>query len=473
MSFTLIAMIGVPILLVLFVVMFAANQYKKCPSNKILVIYGKVSGPRSSKCIHGGGAFIIPLIQDYTYLPLQPITLSVDLRSALSKKNIRVNVPSTFTVGISTDPDIMTNAAERLLNLDEKGIAEQANDIIFGQLRQVIATMTIEEINTDRDKFIGEVKTNVDNELNKIGLSVINVNIVNITDESGYIEAIGQKAAAEAVNQANVDVAQQNRSGETGVALATREKEVGVAEQVAQSAMGQKEAEKTQRVRVASLNADIARGENESLALIADTNANLAEKEAEATRRGDVAKANAQKAVFEAEKDKEVARLRSQELAKQEVEKQRIEVEAEAQAEKTRRIARGDADAILARYMAEAEGTQKVLEAKAEGYRMLVESCGDAKSAATLLLIEKMAEVVAIQVEAIKNVKIDKITVWDSGNNNSGEGGAVAGFLKDFSKMTPPLHEIAKQAGISLPAFLGSLNEETTLASLEESSEEK
>ncbi len=458
MSFTLMAMIGVPVLLLIFASVFIANQYRRCSSNQVLVIFGKVGGDKSSKCIHGGGAFIIPLIQDYTYLSLDPMIINIDLKGALSKKNIRVAVPSTFTVGISTKSDIMHNAAERLLDMKPEQISEQASDIILGQLRQVIATMTIEEINTDRDKFIREVMDNVESELNKIGLSVINVNVINITDESGYIEAIGKKAAAEAINQANVDVAQQMRHGEVGVATALREKEVSVAEQKAQSEMGKKDAEKTQRVRVASLQADITKGENESQALIAGTNAELAEKQAEATRRGEVAKANAEREVFEAHKAKEVARLQSTELAPQEVEKQRIELQAEATAEQTRRIAKGEADAILLRYEAEAKGLQKVLEAKAAGYKNLVESCGDAQSAQTLLMIEKMAEIVGIQVEAIKNVKIDKVTVWDSGSSN-GEGGSLGNFLRDYSKMTAPLHEIAAQAGVKLPAFLGSVVE--------------
>jgi flotillin len=460
MFFSLMALIGVPLGLIAFAMLFVATQYKRCASNQVLVICGKIRGGKSSKCIHGGGAFVIPLIQDYTYMSLEPIAISVDLKGALSKKNIRVNVPSTFTVGISTKQEIMTVAAERLLNLREEDVSKKASDIIFGQLRQVIATMTIEEINADREKFICEVTESVGSELAKIGLEVINVNIINVTDESGYIEAIGQKAAAEAINQANVDVAQQDKYGHVGVATALRQKEVSVAEEKAQSVMGQKEAEKTQRVRVAALNADIVQGENDSQALVAATNASLAEKQAEAMRRGDVAKANAERDIFEAQKAKEIARLQTTELAKQEVEKLRIEVEAEAQAEKTRRLARGEADGILAKYMAEAEGTQKVLEAKAEGYRRLLEACGDSQVAANLLLIEKLADIVAIQVEALKNVKIDKLTVWEGAAKN-GDQGALAGFLRDFARMTPPLHEIAEQAGIRLPMFMGTPTQAT------------
>lgn len=480
MPFTLISLIGIPLLLVIFVCIFITKQYRRCSSNQVLVIFGKVSGGKSARCIHGGGTLIIPLLQDYTYMSLEPITISINLEGALSKKNIRVTVPSTFTVGISTQQEIMHNAAERLLGLGEAEISHQASDIILGQLRQVIASMTIEEINTDRDKFIREVTTNVDLELNKIGLSVINVNLINITDESGYIEAIGKKAAAEAINQATIDVAEQEKIGQIGVAAAKREREVSVAEQLAQSAVGQKEAEKNQRTqtaaleaqaivgqkeaekmhrtRAAILDAEIKQAENESQALIVATDAALSEKKAEAQRRSDVAKANAEREIFESQKSKEVARLQMQEMAKQEVEKLRTELEAEAQAEKTRRLARGEADAILSKFEAEAQGIQKILEAKALGYKRLVESCsGDTQSAATLLLIEKMAEIITIQVEAIKNIKIDKITVWDSGSNGN-EKSTLSNFIKDYATMSAPLHEIAEQAGIKLPAFLGEIN---------------
>ena len=214
-------------LLVLFFFTVLVKQYRRCPSNRVLVVYGKLRGSHqgAAKCIHGGGTFVIPLIQSYAYLSLEPMTIDIELTSALSKKNIRVAVPSTFTIGVSTDPIIMQAAAERLLGLQEREIAAQARDIILGQMRLVIATLSIEEINTDRERFLDLVNKNVNTELNKIGLEMINVNIRDITDESGYIEALGRKAAAEAVNQAKIEVADATRAGAIGEAPADREKE--------------------------------------------------------------------------------------------------------------------------------------------------------------------------------------------------------------------------------------------------------
>ncbi|MFO0830714.1 MAG: SPFH domain-containing protein [Phycisphaerales bacterium] len=493
------------LLVLLFATIFTIRQYKRCPSNRILVIYGKVGGARASKCLHGGGAFVMPLIQDYAYLSLDPMVIDIPLSGALSQNNIRVNVPSTFTVGISTDPVLMNNAAERLLGLREDQIREQAQDIILGQLRLVIATLTIEEINRDREKFMGLINENVAQEINKIGLTLINVNVRDITDESGYIEAIGKRAAAEAIQRAKVEVAQQERDGATGEAIATRERTVKVAAETASAAEGQKQAEQRQRVALAALeatavtgeaesrkNAEIVQaqrlaetmvaqkqaqqeqrvkvaqaealattGENESKAKMAESNAKLAEIAAEARRRTEVAAAKAAEAILIAQREQELARLGKEQLASQEVEKKRIEIAAEAEAEKTRREAFGAADAIKARYNAEAEGVRKVLEAKADGYRKLMEACAQNPGVApTLLLIEKLPDLVEQQVKAVQNLKIDKITVWDSGSPKAGGKGATADFLASLVGSLPPMHELARQAGIELPPALGKLRED-------------
>ena len=491
------------LLLVLFIVLFIASRYKRCPSNRILVVYGSVGRDRASKCFHGGGAFIWPLIQDYAYLSLEPLVIEIPLEGALSLNNIRVNVPSTFTVGVSTDPVLMNNAAERLLNLHPQQVREQAQDIILGQLRLVIATLSIEEINKDREKFMHLVNENVAQEINKIGLDLINVNVRDITDEVGYIAAIGKRAAAEAINRAKVEVAQQDREGATGEAAAVRERTVKVAAESAAAVEGQKLAEQKQRVAVAGLEAEAVKGEaqakrereitlaqreaetvaakkkaeqeqrirvaeaeasattgeNTSRAQMAESNAKLAEIQAEATRRSQVAQAKAQEAVLLAQRDQEKARLARDQIAPQEVEKLRIEIAAEAEAERVRREAAGEADAILAKYEAEAKGVQMVMEAKAEGYRKLIEACGtDPAVGPTLLLIEQLPKLVAEQVKAVGSLKIDKITVWDQGTNANGRN-ATADFISGMVGALPRLHELAKQAGIELPPALGKLAE--------------
>lgn len=523
-----IALISIPLLIIGSVTYFIVNRYRRCPSNKILVIYGKVGKNKSALCIHGGGAFVWPLIQDSQFLKLEPMTIEINLTGALSKQNIRINTPSTFTVGISTDENLMGNAAERLLGLTEAQIKTQAEDIILGQLRLVIATLDIEEINQNREKFLAQINENVTTELNKLGLTLINVNIKDLTDESGYIEAIGKKAAAEAINQAKIEVSNQEKFGATGQAKAVRERDVEVAKETTESLKGQKEAEVDKIIRIAELealgaskqaeavknkeinisiqlaetekgkkeaeankrisisefefkavegekiaeqkkriaiaetNAVAVDGENKSKAKVAESNAELAKKESEALRIGEVAKANAQTEILKAEKAAELAKLEKTVLAQQEVEKKRIEVDAEAEAEKTRRIAQGTADGVLSKFKAEAEGLRLLLESKAEGYKQIIAaSNGDASLAATLLVIEKLEMIVSKQVEAISNLKIDKITVWDSGNGTNGSS-STANFLRSFIGALPPIQDLAKQAGIELPDFLGRLNQEET-----------
>lgn len=507
-----IIIVGCVLLLLFFIIIILVKQYKRCPSNRILVVYGRVGGKRASKCLHGGGTFVVPLIQDFAYLSLEPIVIDIPLDGALSLNNIRVNVPSTFTVGVATDPVLMNNAAERLLMLTTQQVRDQAQDIILGQLRLVIATLSIEEINKDREKFMGLINENVANEINKIGLELINVNIRDITDESGYITAIGKRAAAEAIERAKVEVAEQVRDGATGEAIAVREKTVNVARENAAAVEGQKQAEQRQRIAVAALEAEAVTGEaesqrNQEIAIaerraetvaaqkraeqdqrikvadaeakavtgentsresIASSTAQLREIEAEANRRAQVAAANAREAALRAEREEELARLAKEVLAPQEIEKQKIEIAAEAEAERQRRIARGEAEATLAKYEAEAEGVRKVLEAKAEGYRQLMEAAADnPQIAPTLLLIEQLPELVREQVKAISNLKIDKITVWDNGRAGSqvegkaGAKGATADFLSGLIGSLPPVHELAEQAGIDLPGALGKVSKST------------
>jgi flotillin len=360
-------------------------------------------------------------------------------------------------VGISTQPDIMANAAERLLMLKPPEIEGMAKEIIFGQLRLTVASLTIEQINQDRESFLDAVRKNVEPELNKIGLYLINVNITDITDESDYIESIGKKAAAEAVNTAKVDVAQQTKMGAIGEAEAQREETIRVAESLAEAEKGKKAAMASQRIYVQQREAEAVKGENTAQGEIASSNADLEVQKATALQRAEIALKEAQKAIQAAEYEKRMAQLRAEEVAQQEIDKTKLEIEAEANAERIRREAKGRADALMMNYQAEAQGLQKLLESKAIGYKRLIESCnGDSQAAARLLMIEKLSEIVQAQVAAISNLKIDKITVWDSGSHNGGSN-TTADFLSGFIKSLPPLQEIAAMAGVELPEYLGRI----------------
>ena len=449
--------------IVVLVVLFAAviNRYRRCPSDKILVIYGGSASKKSAKCVHGGGAFVWPIIEDYAYLSLTPISIDANLTNALSRQNIRVDVPCRFTVGISTDEECMTAAAERLLGLSAQQIQELARDILFGQLRLVIATMSIEELNSDRDKFLEAISSNVEVELKKIGLRLINVNVTDINDESGYIEALGQEAAAKAINEAKVRVAEQEKIGEIGKADANRET----------------------RIRTAEANAQAVKGENEAKVEIANSDAIRREREAEAQRKAvaaeKVAQAKALEEAYSAEQKAEEARAERERatqsanvLVSQEIEKQRKIIEAEAEAEKVRVNARGEADAQFAKMEAEARGLFEILNKQAQGYDKMIQAAGgDATKAYTLLLLEKLPELVKTQVEAVKGINIDKVTVWDSGASTDGKG-STANFVSGLMKSVPPLQDLFDQAGMSLPSYLGKKAEEQKEEEKEKTEEE-
>jgi flotillin len=244
---------GLALLIFFGFVMLLASRYKRCPSNRILVIYGRTGDGQAVRCVHGGATFVWPLIQDYNYLNLEPIQIEIPLRGALSAENIRVNVPSVFTVAIGTSPEVMHNASIRLLGLKRVDIQQQAQEMIFGQLRQVIASMKIEDINRDRDAFLHLIQTSLEPELKKIGLVLINVNITDITDESGYIDAIGRKAASQAIQQARGDVADQEKYGETRVAEAERDREIQVSTAEKDREIGMQTAQREKAIRLAEL----------------------------------------------------------------------------------------------------------------------------------------------------------------------------------------------------------------------------
>ena len=444
-----IMLISVIALVLISFIAWLCSRYKKCPSDKIMVIYGSIGKnkdgtARSSRCIHGGAEFIVPVFQSYAYLDLTPISIQVDLKNALSRQNIRIDVPSRFTVGISTEPGVMQNAAERLLGLQLSEIQELSKDIIFGQLRLIIATMDIEEINTDRDKFLAAVSSNVETELRKIGLRLINVNVTDISDESGYIAALGKEAAAKAINDAKKSVAEQDRDGSIGEAQARMD----------------------QRIKVSEADSVAIQGENEAKMKIAMSEAALKEKEAEALKiattaeKIQAAKAleesySAEQAAEEARRAKEQATLEADVIVRAEAKKKEMELAAEAEAEQTRRIAKGEADAIYAKMEAEARGMEEILRKQAAGFAEIVKSAnGDAEAALKLLIADKLEELMRIQVDAVKNIKIDKVTVWDGGQNGDGKT-STANFISGMMKSVPPLDEVFNLAGMQLPNILG------------------
>lgn len=448
---------------IVVVLLWGISRYRMCPPDKVLVVFGKMATGTASKCYHGGSAFVWPVVQSYAYLDLTPINTEIELKGALSSQNIRIDAPASFTIGVSTDPDVMQNAATRLLGRSLDEVQQLAAEIIMGQMRVVFASMTIEEINSDREKLISLITRGVEVELHKVGLKLINGNIRDIKDASGYIDALGREAAAKAINDAQIRVAQENQRG----------------------AIGKAEAERDQAVRVAAAQAEAKKGQNTAQAIIAKSDADLASEQAEAKRRTEaaqlVAAARAQQESYKAQQEAELARAAREKatqqadlIVKAEIEKERLRIDAEAKAQQTRlmqegqsaayiiqknaegegarRVAEGEAAGVKAKLVAEAEGTQALLDAKAAGFDKLLKVSHDAQGATQLLIAENIVRIAEIQAGAIRGLQFDKVVVMGGGANGAGAGQ----FVQDLFKGVLPIHEVAKAAGLNLPSFLGT-----------------
>lgn len=447
MTSSILILIGFIVFLALAILVFVISRYRRCPSDKILVVYGKTGGEQSAKCYAGGATFVWPVIQDYQYLDLTPLSIDVNLQDALSKQNIRVSVPAQFTVGISNKPELMIAAAERLLGLDRPNITSLAHDIIMGQMRLVIANMDIEELNTDRDKFVDSVYSNVGDELHKIGLELINVNVTDIQDESGYIQALGKEAAAKAINDAKVKVANEQRTGAIGEAEAKQDQRIKVSDANSRAEIGEAIAE-----------ANATDGKNTSAIKIANSNAardiQIAEANRKSTAAQKVADAKAQEEAYQAQRTAEEARammekakMEADQVVSADIDKQKAVIAAQAEAEKQREIAKGEADAILSKLQAQAKGMEELLTKQAEGFDKLVQAAnGDAKSAIGFLMVDKLTKLAEIQTSAIRDLEIDKVVVYDNGN-----GQGVGNFVQGLYSMMPQLNDFLNQSGMNLP----------------------
>lgn len=471
-------LLGAAFLVVLGMVVLITliSRYRMCPPDKILVVYGKVGTGHASRCYHGGSTFVFPFLQSYAYLDLTPISIEIELKGALSSQNIRIDAPASFTIGISTDPEVMHNAATRLLGRSLDEVQQLASEIIMGQMRVIFASMTIEEINSDREKLIGLITKGVEVELHKVGLRMINGNIRDIKDQSGYIDALGKESAARAINDAQIKVAQENQRG----------------------SIGRAEAERDQAINVANAQAEAKRGQNTAQAIIARSDAELAAEQAEAKRRTEaaqkVAEARALQESYKAQQeaeltraDRERAQQQADQLVKAEIEKERLRIDSEAKAAQTRilqegqaaayliqkqaeadgirKVAEGEAEGtkakltaeaigIQAKLTAEAEGTRAILDAKAQGFEKLLRVADDTAGATQLLIAENIVRIAEVQAGAIKGLKFEKVVVM--GGGASGQGNGPGQFVQDLYKGVIPLKELADSVGLQLPAFLGT-----------------
>lgn len=446
---------------------FFALRYKTCPPNKLMVVFGT-----APKIITNGGTLVWPIIQTARTLSMEPMPLNIKLASALSLERIRVNIPAVFTVAVGSDSSYHKKAAERLLGLPQQEIAYQATEIITGQLRAVVAQLDIDQINQDRDLFNQMISSHVSVELEKIGLELVNVNITDIIDASGKIEAQGKKAAAESIEKARIAEALERRKGASGVAEADKLRDTEVAQHVAEKDIGMKQAERNMREQSAEIEARAVEAENLGSGRIAKSKAELqmvradayatgeaSEREAHAQVEEREARACAEAAVADAQRVEAVKRAELEAPAR--AMKAKTICDAEAQAEQTMILARGKAEATFIQMEADAKGQFELLDKKAQGLGALVQSCGSADAAFKLLMLEHVDTIAETSAKAISNIKFDKVTVWDSGAGGNADGSSsTSNFIRSLTQSLPPSMEIIeKVAGVDLPKLAAKVPE--------------
>ena len=442
----------------------ALRFYKRCPSNRILVVYGKTGHSEAATCMSGGARLVIPLVQDYAWLSLEPMQIEIPLRGRLVEREHPRQRPQRVHGGHRHHARVDAERGHPSAGPERQGDREAGREIIFGQLRQVIASMRIEDINRDRDKFLAHIQKSLEPELRKIGLVLINVNITDITDESGYIEAIGQKAATEAIQKARGDVAEnekmgadprgrrrarEGRRGGQGREVPTdrhprgrprtgrprgRARQ-GTAGRRADGRLrargpGQGAPNATCAIRLADADARAVEGENIAKADIAASQATLQVKKAEAYQIGETKKVTGRGAPCSrpstlpgprppsprptGSRPSTVPRWKPRPRPR----RPRVEVEADAEAAKRRIEAEGEASAIFARLEAEARGQYEILAKKGDGLKQIVDACGGAQQAFQMLMLEHFDNLVKASAKAISNIKFDKVVVWDGNGSN-------------------------------------------------------
>jgi flotillin len=505
-SSIIMTIIGAVVIVCILTIMALLSRYKKCKSDEILVIYGKTGGNKSSRCIQGGAAFVVPILQGYAYMSLKPLQFECNLQKALSSQNIRVDVPTTVTVGISTEQDVMQAAAERILGLGRPEIEDLVKDIVYGQMRTIIADMTIEKLNADRDEFLAKAKGLIDSELRKIGLTLININITDIRDEAGYIVALGKKDQAKAINQANVEISIAEREGETKVAEQMKIKNATVAETKREElvaianaerdqsiSVAQAESERDSKVAEAQKNRDISMAQYNSQARIGEIEANKkitvsnaelevikAESQGKALSAEERAKAAIETNKELARKDAEDARakrteaaLKAEQIVPAEIAKQqklidaeayqlKLEKEAEANANQQRIEAQGRADA----YASEGKGKGEAVKAEGLAQAEVIKEQGLARAAAEKASLMAQAEgfeamvkvaennpQVAIQwkmVDQWKEIAAEQVKAFEHislGNVNvmdTTQGGTLTNLLTGLVASIAPVTDIMK-----------------------------
>ncbi|MGH7577818.1 MAG: flotillin family protein [Longimicrobiales bacterium] len=382
------------------------------------------------RTVTGGRTLRIPIIERVQWLSLGTIPLEISVQDAYSKGNIPLGVQAVANVKIASAPEaVFNNAVERLLGKNISEIEGLARETLTGNLRGVLAKLTPEEVNEDRLGFARHLSEEADHDLKKLGLQLDVLKIQHVSDKVGYLQAIGEKATAEALRDAEIAKAEAVSETRRKQAEAKRLAEVAQAENDAETKQRQAEARKLAEVADAQANVSIAEANNKLRVRQAEL-----DREAETTEK--VARVAALQAETEAKTLLEGRRV--------EMERTRLQADVVQPAEAARLAAEADAKAAAAPILERGRAQAAVLE-------MLyteIQKAGD--SGLQVFLAEKLPELLGVTVSAMKDVQIDRLTVVDSG----GGRGVANAATQRVNASVAALEQIAGAVGLDLDAFM-------------------
>ena len=423
---------ALPIIIVVIAIIailaILASGYVKAPPDQAYIISGL---KKESKILIGRAGIKIPFLERMDKLYLGQMTVDIKTEQSVPTNDfINVNVDAVAKVRINPTTDGIKLAAKNFLNKKPGDIALDLQDSLQGNMREIIGTLSLKVINTDRDSFSDQVMMKASKDMDKLGIEILSCNIQNVTDENGLIKDLGADNTSLIKKNAAIAKAQADR--DIAIAQAEADKAANEARVLSDTQIAQKNNE-----------LEIRRAE---LKIISDN------KKAEADAAYKIQAQSQQKSIETETVNAQIARAeRDAELKKQEVEiaRQRLDAEIRAQADADRFAREQEAEGIRATGLAEAEAIRAKATAEAEGIDKKAEAMKKYGEAAIIeMIMQALPEIAKNVAEPLS--KVDKITMYGEGNS--------AKMLQDIINSTTQVTEgLAQGMGIDVKALLSSI----------------
>jgi flotillin len=465
-----------------------ARNYIKVPPSTVAIFYGRkhtIVDDKGNKAVvgfrvvRGGAALRVPVLEEVQYLSLNVISIPLKISRAYTKEGVPVTVEAVANVKIAGDDTSLRSAAERFLGMTTDKIKEVIFQTLEGHLRAILGTLTVEEINADRQAFAQKMTDEAAVDLRKMGVNIDILTIQQIGDEQGYLDALGKKRTAEVKRDAVIGEAQAQRDAmiksaladqegktkryeaDVAIAQALRDKESRQAEFDAAVLAKKAEAEQAgplataiAKQRVTEQETRIEQVRKQQEVLVQEQEAARKEKELLATIVKP-AEADRQASILRAEGEKQATIIRAEATQRE------LEFEGAGEAAKIEKVGRAEAAKVLAIGEAEAEVIKKKLLAEAEGLQRKAEAWKNFNDAAILnMVVEKMPELA--QAFATQLAGIDKINIIDMGNGANGTGGVGRVLSTVGGGMTAMLAMLKDQFGVDIASLMQAKTEAST-----------